>query len=1052
MRPVVAPLLDRGGARPTDIIRGMARRLSSPVFIGRNEELMTLLATARAADAGRPSIVLVGGEAGVGKSRLVAEASTRLRDNGWLVLEGGSVALGDDALPFGPIVEVLRALARDVDPGTIAEAAGPALPVLARLVPELAPKPADRDAGATEVSGGNDWLQIRIFEGLLHLLGRLAADRPVLLVVEDLHWADRSTRDLLAFLWRNAREERLCIVGTFRSDELHRRHPLTAWLAEVERQPRVDRLDLERFERRDLTDLLAGIIGAPPPTALLESVARRSDGNAFFAEELVAASDRTGGARDHLPHTLRGVLLVRLSGATEVAGHLIEVAAVAGREVGHDVLAEVCGLSDAALATGVREAVDAQLLVVAAGVTGERYRFRHALVQEAAYDQLLPSERRGLHAAYAKALVGRPLAGGGAAEASRLVEIAHHWTAAHEPGRALPAAIAAGDASRAVFAYGEATRQYELAIELWDLGDPTDRPAGRDLVGLFDAASASAILVGDAAAAVDHARHALELADATTIAGTDPGADRERRARARERLGNAAWLAGDTATSINALEEAVELLDGTAASTIRARVLAGLAANLMLAARASESIRFARAAMEMARTIGDQGIESRAMSILGVDLATLGDIGGGIELLRGSVALADPAGDPAIVPRAYANLGTVLEMGGFVEEALEVSLAGADQIARFGSELGFLTFLEVNAAAMLIELARYPEAAELLERNIPRVLPGLGTIHLYTTLAHLAIRTGDLVAARRDLATAENEAGGIADAQFVIDLCSFATEIAHWGGDPAGALAIAHDGFERLAEMDDAVILGQLAIPAVRAAADIAVAARAGRDPAGASAAVDGARDVIERYRASTERLTEPDALARHEIAWRMDICAAELARAAGDDDPAHWAALRPALQARPNPFLEAYGLWREAEAQASFGGAAAAAVALRDASALAHRIGAALLVERIDGLARRLRIDVAPQATAAGPVAPALAEPEAAVAADPFGLTAREREVLALVAEGYTNRRIADELFISESTAGVHVSHILAKLGVESRTEAATVAVRLGLDRHVAP
>ena len=1051
MRPVVAPLLDRGGARPTDIIGGMARRLSSPVFIGRTHELATLAATAGAADAGRPSMVLVGGEAGVGKSRLVAEASARLRDGGWLVLEGGSVALGDDALPFGPIVEVLRALARDVDPETIAAAAGPTLPALARLVPELSPATSDGDETVATVGGGNDWLQIRIFEGLLRLLGRLAADRPVLLVIEDLHWADRSTRDLLAFLWRNARDERLCIVGTFRTDELHRRHPLTAWLAEAERQPRVERLDLERFERRELIDLLTGIIGAAPIPTLLDSVARRSDGNAFFAEELVAASDSAVGARDRLPDTLRGVLLVRLAAATETAGHLIEVAAVAGREVGHDVLAEVCGLTDAELATGVREAVDAQLLVVGVGMSDERYRFRHALVQEAAYDQLLPSERRALHAAYATALGGRPVVGG-AAEASRLVEVAHHWTAAHEPGRALPAAIAAGDASRAVFAYGEAKRQYELAIELWDLGDPADRPADRDLVGLFDAASASAILVGDAAAAVDHARHALDLVDAASTAGADRIVDRERRARARERLGNAAWLAGDTATSINALEEAVDLLDDTDASTIRARVLAGLAANLMLAARASESIRFAREAMEMARTIGDQGIESRAMSILGVDLATLGDIGGGIDLLRGSVALADPADDPAIVPRAYANLGTVLEMGGFVEEALEVSLAGADQIARFGSELGFLTFLEVNAAAMLIELARYPEAAELLQRNIPRVLPGLGTIHLYTTLAHLAIRTGDLAAARRDLATAENEAGGIADAQFVIDLCSFATEITLWGGDPAGALAIAQDGFERLAEMDDAVILGQLALPAVRAAADIAVAARAARDQVGASSAVEGARDVIGRYRRSTERLTDPDALARHEIAWRMDLCAAELARADGDDDPEHWAALRPALQARPNPFLEAYALWREAEAAAGSGDPVAAAVALRDASAVARRIGAALLTERIDGLARRLRIEVVPQARAAEPAPSVNPESEAAVPADPFGLTTREREVLALVAEGYTNRRIADELFISESTAGVHVSHILAKLGVESRTEAATVAVRLGLDRPVVP
>src|SRR3954454_10200869 len=505
VRPVVAPLLDRGGARAPSMIGGMARRLSSPVFVGRSDEFAALLAAAHGAEASEPSIVVVGGEAGVGKSRLVAEAAARLRDDGWLVLEGGSVALGDDALPFGPIVEVLRALARDVDHETIATAAGPTLPVLARLVPELLPQAQADDGSVMSGSSGADWLQIRIFEGMLSLLDGLAIDRPVLLVIEDLHWADRSTRDLLAFLWRNMREERLCIVGTFRSDDLHRRHPLTAWLAEAERQPHVDRLDLVRFGQRELIDLLTGILGAPPTPRLLESIARRSDGNAFFAEELVAASDREAGAREHLPDTLRGLLLVRLSQARDTAAHLIEVAAVAGREVEHDVLAEVSGASAVDLATAIREAVDAQLLVVDRTADVERYQFRHALVQEAAYDQLLPSERRTLHAAYARAMASRQRTAG-ASEASRLVEIAHHWTAAHEPSEALPAAVAAAEASRAVFAYGEATRQYELAIELWDLGDPSALPAGRDLPWLFDAASSSAILVGDAGRAVDHGR------------------------------------------------------------------------------------------------------------------------------------------------------------------------------------------------------------------------------------------------------------------------------------------------------------------------------------------------------------------------------------------------------------------------------------------------------------------------------------------------------------------------------------------------------------------
>jgi tetratricopeptide (TPR) repeat protein len=217
------------------------------------------------------------------------------------------------------------------------------------------------------------------------------------------------------------------------------------------------------------------------------------------------------------------------------------------------------------------------LLLVGRDPTADRYRFRHALVQEAAYDQLLPSERRRLHQAYAVALEARPAASG-AAEASRLVELAHHWRSAHEATRALHAAVQAGDASRAVYAYAEAGRQYERAIELWDSVPPADRPADRDLGDLYDDASATATLVGDGSRAVTLSQRAIELVDAA------PGADldRERRARARERLGFAAYLAGDTATSIQLLEEAVALLEGTPPSTAQSRVIAGLAANLML--------------------------------------------------------------------------------------------------------------------------------------------------------------------------------------------------------------------------------------------------------------------------------------------------------------------------------------------------------------------------------------------------------------------------------------------------------------------------------------
>jgi DNA-binding CsgD family transcriptional regulator/tetratricopeptide (TPR) repeat protein len=1007
----------------------MPRRLSSALFVGRSDELRSILASAEVAASGHASMLIVSGEAGVGKSRLIAESKARLGSD-WLMLEGGAVALGDE-LPFGPVVEALRSMVRQVDAGRIVAAAGASLPDLAILVPEIA-QVATETARPT---GPADWLRVRIFEGILHLLRRLGDTAPVLLVIEDLNWADRSTRDLLAFLARNMSDERLLVIATFRAEDLDTIHPLASWLAELERQARVERVALGRFGRDELAELLTAIGGAAPAPELVESIARRSDGNAFFAEELAAAASEAG-ARHRLPETLRGVLLVRLSGRSAATTRVIEMASVAGRQVAHEVLAAVCGLDHDELALAVHEALDAQLLMLDPEDT-TRYRFRHALVQEAAYERLLPSEQRAIHAAYARQLEARP-AGGGAAAASRLAELAHHWRAAQDPGRAVRAAIAAGDASRAVYAFAEAGRQYEHAIALWDAAPAADRPPDRDLVDLLEDASAAATAAGDGSRAVELAARALELVDAPAV-----HASPERRARAREQLGLAASLAGDTATSIRSLEVAARLLEGTPPSLDQARVAAVLAANLMLAGRSQESVPLAERAIELARRVDAPAIEARALGVLGVDRAALGNIGTGIELLRRSLAISLSVDQPTEIARGYTNLGAVLEMGGLVQEALEVSLTGVEAVRPYGGEFAFGIFLATNAAAMLLELGRYREAAELLEPMVSHVLPGISTFHLHATMAHLAVRTGDLTAARHHLAIADAEARQVEDAQFVTDLATFGTEIALWDDHPSDALATADEGFERLADTDDAILLGQLALPAAQAAADLAARSRAARDPTGTERAVNAARRIIDRYRTRISRLTEPDTLAHHEIGWRMAICEAELARALGGDDPAQWAAIRPALTARPAPFREAYVLWRQAEASAARAGSGEAAAALRDAHAIARSIESQPLLARIANLGRRLRIELTAPATAPEP------EPVAArEAADPFGLTSREREVLALVAQGYTNRRIADTLFISGSTAGVHVSNILGKLAVGTRTEAAAIAVRLGLDR----
>jgi DNA-binding CsgD family transcriptional regulator len=298
------------------------------------------------------------------------------------------------------------------------------------------------------------------------------------------------------------------------------------------------------------------------------------------------------------------------------------------------------------------------------------------------------------------------------------------------------------------------------------------------------------------------------------------------------------------------------------------------------------------------------------------------------------------------------------------------------------------------------------------------------------------VRTGDLDGARDDLAIARAESATIEDVQFAGDLEGVTAELELEEDRPDAALEAVDRGYARIAGGVDPRVVGPLAMYGLRAAADVAVRGRAARDPAAVAAAVAKANGMLAHYDTAIRNIDEPDDMATLEIGWVRALLHAELARANGADDPGMWAAIRPALATRPTPYLEAYAAWRQAETTPT-GASEAVGAALRDAWRIVRDIGARPLQARLESLARRRRIELSPAAAAPAP-APR----------DPFGLTTREREILRLLADGYTNRRIADELFISESTAGVHVSNILGKLGVASRTEAATTAVRLGLDR----
>ena len=529
---------------------------------------------------------------------------------------------------------------------------------LARLIPDLLPgdggDTASTQAAAASVAGALDVgsTQGMLFERLLALLERLAERAPVLLVVEDLHWSDRSTRDLLAFLVRNLRDAGVVLLMTYRSDELHRRHPLLPFLAELDRSGRVERIDLRRFDGVELAAQLHAINGRDVEPALVDSIHARSHGNPFFAEELLCSARETGTAE--LPPTLRDVLLARVARLSDATQEVLRVASAAGQHVDPGLLVDAAGIEAESLYAALREAVGQHVLVPETGAGDEHYAFRHALLQEAIYDDLLPGERTRLHAAFARSLE-QARAGG---DDTRLAELAWHWYAAHDLPRAFDASLAAAGAAEARYAFPEALAHYERALELWDqVPDPETR-AGRDRVDLL-AAAAGVARFTDPTRAVDNARAALALVDAE--------AEPVRAGLLYERLGRYAWIAGRGAASIEAHRTAVSLIPADPPSAARARVLAGLAAILMLQRGYGESRVVADEAVAMARTTGSRQIEGHALNTRAEDRVHEGEIDEALADMAEAQRIARETANLDDIGRAYANIIDVLEVSGRLE-------------------------------------------------------------------------------------------------------------------------------------------------------------------------------------------------------------------------------------------------------------------------------------------------------------------------------------------------------------------------------------------------
>ncbi|HEX2883421.1 MAG TPA: AAA family ATPase [Candidatus Limnocylindria bacterium] len=991
-------------------------RVSSPVFVGRAAELQWLLDGLEEAGRGRPVTRLVAGEAGIGKTRLVGEFMTSARD-GAQVLIGDCLQLGATGLPYAPFVGALRPLLRSLPRERLDELIGPGRGELAHLMPDLGPPARRAPTRDGPVAAGST--QARLFEIILGLLRRLADERPVVLVLEDIHWADSSTRDLTRFLVRNGREGRLMYVATYRSDELHRRHPLRPLVAELQRLESVDDVELAAFAEEEMAEQLAGITGEPVAPSIVSAVFARSGGNPFFAEELIAAGE-VGLA---LPRSLRDTLDDRVRQVGEDAQHVLRVASVSGPSVDHRILARVAGLDEARLTQGIREVVETHLLIPASPTEAPGYRFRHELLREVVYEELLPSERTQLHAAYAQAIESDP----GLAHADpsgTTAQLAHHWHMAHDIERALPAALAAARAAAAGFAFAEAQAFLERALELWPKV-PVDRlPPGVDRTVLLEEAAEVAAQAGDPRRSIDFIRSAL--------AETDALKDPRRVGALHHRL---SWYfneAGDWQSGAAAMERAVELIPIDPPSQERASVLAELSHSLMIQGRYAESLVLGEAALAIARATGARVAEARALNAIGLDLASRSDLERGLPLLREGSALAAELEDPLAIFLSAVGLSWTLDESARHLEALEVSRTALERIRRLGADARFGGNLQSKVAHALIELGRWTEARALLDETIAAGTTRYALRWLLTNRIHVLTYQGEIERARADLlsyeALGEHVVGPDPDL-----LHALRAEMALVAGDPATARTLVDEVLERYAEPELDVDARKLVLLGLRADAYAAELARASSDPSAAAEASEHAQQLAARMRRSAVRIAGMVPHPATVIEADLVFADALASRARGEADVELWeqtVALRRRLD---RPFELAVTLAWSAVVQLDARRREAGAAALTEAHTLSSEVGARPLREWLEALARRARISVEGVDSAQD-------------AADRLGLTKREREVLALLADGRSNRQIGEQLYMAESTAGVHVSNILSKLGVTRRSEAAALAHRLGL------
>ncbi|WP_283818659.1 helix-turn-helix transcriptional regulator [Jatrophihabitans telluris] len=994
-------------------------------LVGRAAELAVLVGAIEDAARGDKAAVIVAGDAGVGKTRLLAEVVEIADHNGVASLIGHCLDFGDVGLPYLPVTEAFGRLARH-EP-ELFDAIRDQYPVIERLLPQ------HRVIGASTAASSVPMDRAELFASVLGALGLIGEARPTLFVVEDAHWADQSSRDLLGFLLARLDSERIALVISYRSDDLHRRHPLRAAVAEWSRRAGVRRLTLEPLTESDSRLLIEQLHPEPLTAAQLQRVLRRADGNAFFTEELLASEldlDQGLDSESLVPTALAELLLLRLERVSDEAKQLARTAAVAGRSVRHRTLAAVSGLAADHLDLALRELIDGQLLQPQGA---ERYRFRHALLAEAIYDDLLPGERVRLHARFAEVLADSAIP-------ATAAELARHARESHDLVTAVRAGIQAGEEAMRVAAPDEGMRQFETALELlpaargaegWDADDP-----GLDLTEL-------SLRAVEAASAAGHLSRARGLADEALLR-LPQTALAEQRARVLMAVGTQAALVEGELDALSATAEALKLVPLEPATELRARLAALRARTLSQLGRDDESARWAEECLLVAERLQRPDLAADARATLAILDRRAGDPDRAADELQRIADQAQQAGELGSELRVRFQLG-VLQLGRGDLPAAERDYRRcwerAVETGRPWAAWGIDA--RCHLALTLFMLGEWDEAERVVDTSGERP-PQFAAVKL--TAAGFAVRA------------ARGDRGLITDLPALRRRWRQDGVIAIWGlgqvmelhaqsGEPSRALqaydellAVIADIWQQphfMANIRLATVglgaLGTAATTATESERDALLERGRGLHRAGVDAAAPGW---------TSDRHPGPEA-----NAWLTRL-------------EAEWARLRWLTAVDPPAEAEHLNLWlaaieqfaglpyERARCQARFAAVARAAgrtaqaqEALVAASSVAVRLRATPLLSELEALEPRpaSRAGSGPHSRPAPDNRQGL--PHTGLAA----LTDREREVLTVLQSGRTNRQIARQLYISEKTVSVHVSNILAKLGVRSRTEAAAVAGREG-------